>query len=72
MGNTKLINFFLKKKVRAAAIYALGCLIGDTDRVEEVLQIENTIAISLVLVTADSSPLVRKEVTFFFFFFFFF
>jgi len=48
-------------EVRAAAVFALGRLIGDVDRNDFFVQVENSIALSLVQVTSDSSPLVRKE-----------
>ncbi|KAJ3093182.1 hypothetical protein HK102_003590 [Quaeritorhiza haematococci] len=48
-------------EVRAAALYAIGALIGDLDKTDQIINIEHNIAISVLVTTADASPLVRKE-----------
>ncbi|KAJ3257439.1 hypothetical protein HK103_004514 [Boothiomyces macroporosus] len=48
-------------EVRAGAVAALGALFGDLDRIEQVLNLEQTIVVSILKTTTDCSPLVRKE-----------
>eukprot|EP01135_Chromosphaera_perkinsii_P005237 Nk52_evm6s327 gene=Nk52_evmTU6s327 len=59
----KICNFLTDPvpEVRAAAVYALGTFIGNTERGEHTVSIENNIGITLLVTTADSSPMVRKE-----------
>jgi regulator-associated protein of mTOR len=48
-------------EVRAAAMYALGTFIGGIEKTEQVINIEHNLAISILVATADASPLVRRE-----------
>jgi regulator-associated protein of mTOR len=48
-------------EVRAAAMYALGTFIGGIEKTEQVISIEHNLAISVLVATADASPLVRRE-----------
>ncbi|KAJ3276836.1 hypothetical protein HDV01_002891 [Terramyces sp. JEL0728] len=48
-------------EVRAGAVAALGALFGDLDRIEQVLNLEQNIVVSILKTTTDCSPLVRKE-----------
>lgn len=48
-------------EVRAGAIAALGLLIGDLDRIEQVVNVEKSVIISMLKCISDPSPLVRRE-----------
>jgi len=48
-------------EVRAAAVHALGTFLGGPDRNDERMSIEFNIGLTLTVVTADASPLVRQE-----------
>lgn len=48
-------------EVRAAAVYALGALIGDGEKDENRKNIEINVGLTLPVVTADGSPIVRRE-----------
>ncbi|KAJ2999977.1 hypothetical protein HDV02_001234 [Globomyces sp. JEL0801] len=48
-------------EVRAAALSALGLLLGDLDRIEQVLNIEQSIVVSILKCLSDASPFVRLE-----------
>jgi len=48
-------------EVRTASVFALGCLFGAAGEDEEGRQIERNIALTLFIVTADSSPMARRE-----------
>jgi len=48
-------------EVRAAAMYALGTFIGGIEKTEQIISIEHNLAISVLVATADASPLVRRE-----------
>jgi regulatory associated protein of mTOR len=50
-------------EVRAGALAALGYLLGDLERVEQVLNIEKFITVALLKCLPDPSPLIRKELT---------
>ncbi|RKP10243.1 raptor N-terminal caspase like domain-containing protein [Thamnocephalis sphaerospora] len=48
-------------EVRAAALYALGTLLGDLDLMEQVINVEHNIAVRALAAAGDASPLVRRE-----------
>jgi len=48
-------------EVRAAGMYALGTFIGGIEKNEQIIAIEHNLAISVLVATADASPLVRRE-----------
>lgn len=48
-------------EVRAGAMLALGTFLGDLERSEQVLAIEQNIALAALVATTDASPLVRRE-----------
>ncbi|KAF2073039.1 hypothetical protein CYY_005655 [Polysphondylium violaceum] len=48
-------------EVRAAAVYALGELIGGAEGSEQRTNIELNLGLTLAVITADCSPMVRKE-----------
>ncbi|KAI7884176.1 hypothetical protein K492DRAFT_40086 [Lichtheimia hyalospora FSU 10163] len=48
-------------EVRAAAMYALGTFLGDSNKSEQVVNIEHNIAISALTAMSDGSPVVRRE-----------
>lgn len=53
-------------EVRAAMLYALTTFLGIPDMSEEVMRIEQTVAGSVLSMTADGSSMVRKELVVFF------
>ncbi|KAJ3033043.1 hypothetical protein HDV00_006828 [Rhizophlyctis rosea] len=48
-------------EVRAAAMSAIGTLIGDLDKTEQVINAEHSIGIAVLISTSDASPMVRRE-----------
>ncbi|KAI9140184.1 raptor N-terminal caspase like domain-containing protein [Paraphysoderma sedebokerense] len=48
-------------EVRASAVFTLGKLFGDLEKSEQLLMIEHYIVLSLLPLTSDASPIVRKE-----------
>ncbi|TPX39231.1 hypothetical protein SeMB42_g04419 [Synchytrium endobioticum] len=48
-------------EVRAAALFAVGALIGDLDKTEQVASAEQSIGIAILAATGDASPICRKE-----------
>ncbi|KAJ3287889.1 hypothetical protein HK104_008412, partial [Borealophlyctis nickersoniae] len=48
-------------EVRAATMSALGTMIGDLDKTEQVINAEHSIGIAALVSTSDASPMVRKE-----------
>ncbi|TPX34292.1 hypothetical protein SmJEL517_g02937 [Synchytrium microbalum] len=48
-------------EVRAAALFAVGALIGDLDKTEQVASAEQSIGIAILAATGDASPVCRKE-----------
>ncbi|EXX56606.1 Kog1p [Rhizophagus irregularis DAOM 197198w] len=62
-AHIKLFNLLLDPvpEVRAAALYALGTFIGDLNRTEQIVNIEQNIAISALDAINDASPIVRRE-----------
>eukprot|EP01133_Synstelium_polycarpum_P018713 gene18713-22384_t len=51
----------ISPEVRAAAVYALGELIGGAEGSDQRTNIELNLGLTLPVVTADCSPMVRKE-----------
>ncbi|KAF9107970.1 hypothetical protein BGX27_008521 [Mortierella sp. AM989] len=52
-------------EVRAAAMWSLGTFISNLDQNEQVIQLQNTLAMSALVATTDASPIVRKELVIF-------
>ncbi|KAI9272712.1 raptor N-terminal caspase like domain-containing protein [Phascolomyces articulosus] len=48
-------------EVRASAMYALGTFLGDSNKTEQIVNIEHNIAISALVAMSDASPIVRRE-----------
>ncbi|KAI9029360.1 raptor N-terminal caspase like domain-containing protein [Hyaloraphidium curvatum] len=48
-------------EVRAGAMLALGTFFGDLDKSDQVLSIEQNVALAMLVATTDASPLVRRE-----------
>ncbi|KAF8983243.1 hypothetical protein BGZ46_010615 [Entomortierella lignicola] len=48
-------------EVRAAAMWSLGTFISNLDQNEQVIQLQNNLALSALVATSDASPIVRKE-----------
>ena len=48
-------------EVRTGAIAALGQLLGDLDRIEQVVTVEKSVIISILKCLSDPSPIVRRE-----------
>lgn len=48
-------------EVRTASVFALGTFISGTSENDQILQIEMAIGVTLPVVTADMSPMARKE-----------
>ena len=59
----RMINLLVDPvpEVRAAALVALASLMGDPDKIENVVHFETSIMASLLNCIRDASPLVRKE-----------
>ncbi|KAG0033280.1 hypothetical protein BGZ81_008865 [Podila clonocystis] len=52
-------------EVRAAAMWALAAFISNLDQNEQVIQLQNNLAMSALVATTDASPIVRKELVIF-------
>ncbi|KAG0246063.1 raptor N-terminal caspase like domain-containing protein [Mortierella sp. GBAus27b] len=52
-------------EVRAAAMWSLGTFISNLDQNEQVIQLQNNLAVSALVATTDASPIVRKELVIF-------
>ncbi|KAG0001089.1 hypothetical protein BGZ65_003807 [Modicella reniformis] len=52
-------------EVRAAAMWSLGTFISNLDQNEQVIQLQNNLAMSALVATTDASPIVRKELVIF-------
>ncbi|KAL7272939.1 Target of rapamycin complex 1 subunit kog1 [Rhizina undulata] len=52
-------------EVRAAVLYALNCFLGIPEMSEEVSRVEQTVAGAVLMMTADGSSMVRKELAIF-------
>ncbi|CAO3626909.1 unnamed protein product [Cunninghamella echinulata] len=62
-GHEKLCGMLTDSvpEVRASAMYALGTFLGDTNKTEQIINIEHNIAIASLVAMSDGSPVVRKE-----------
>jgi regulator-associated protein of mTOR len=60
------LNFDPVPEVRAAMLHALTSFLGIPDLTDQVAQIEETVAMAILSMTADGSVLVRKELLVFF------
>ncbi|KAJ5239635.1 Armadillo-like helical [Penicillium chermesinum] len=60
------LNFDPVPEVRAAMLHAVTTFIGIPDLTDQVAQIEETLALAVLPMTADGSVLVRKELIVFF------
>ncbi|KAF9974429.1 hypothetical protein BGZ73_002171 [Actinomortierella ambigua] len=52
-------------EVRAAAMWALGTFVSNLDQNEQVIQLQNNLAMSALVATTDGSSIVRKELVVF-------
>ncbi|CAO3565796.1 unnamed protein product [Mortierella alpina] len=52
-------------EVRAAAMWSLGTFISNLDQNEQVIHLQNNLAMSALVATTDASPIVRKELVIF-------
>ncbi|ORZ16165.1 raptor N-terminal caspase like domain-domain-containing protein [Lobosporangium transversale] len=52
-------------EVRAAAMWSLGTFISNLDQNEQVIQLQNNLAMRSLVATTDASPIVRKELVIF-------
>ncbi|KAF9169297.1 hypothetical protein BGX21_010724 [Mortierella sp. AD011] len=52
-------------EVRAAAMWSLGTFISNLDQNEQVIQLQNNLAMNALVATTDASPIVRKELVIF-------
>ncbi|KAF9406955.1 hypothetical protein BGZ94_002888, partial [Podila epigama] len=52
-------------EVRAAAMWALASFISNLDQNEQVIHLQNNLAMSALIATTDGSPIVRKELVIF-------
>ncbi|KAG0287659.1 hypothetical protein BGZ96_008451 [Linnemannia gamsii] len=52
-------------EVRAAAMWSLGTFVSNLDHNEQVIQLQNSLAMSALVATTDASPIVRKELVIF-------
>ncbi|KAF9166795.1 hypothetical protein DFQ26_006890 [Actinomortierella ambigua] len=52
-------------EVRAAAMWALGTFVSHLDQNEQVIQLQNNLAMSALVATTDGSSIVRKELVVF-------
>ncbi|KAG0224848.1 hypothetical protein BGW42_004831 [Actinomortierella wolfii] len=52
-------------EVRAAAMWALGTFVSNLDQNEQVIQLQNNLAMSALVATTDGSSIVRKELVIF-------
>ncbi|GJJ76881.1 regulatory associated protein of mTOR [Entomortierella parvispora] len=52
-------------EVRAAAMWSLGAFISNLDQNEQVIHLQNNLAMSALVATTDASPIVRKELVIF-------